>query len=123
MNIFFETLNIIRPIVDKVSSIEDFDAIYLFGSRARGNAQTKSDIDLAINCPTVNSYRWNDICGIIENAPTLIKIDCVRFDELSPNSPLRAEIEKDKIVVFQKRVNNSYDLNLIFESTEKALIT
>lgn len=121
MTIFFETLNIIRPIVDKISTIEGVEAIYLFGSRAKGNAQIKSDIDLAINCPTVNSHGWHDISKIVENAQTLIKIDCIRFDELNQNSTLRAEIEKDKIVLFQKRVRNSYDLNLIFESTEKAL--
>jgi nucleotidyltransferase substrate binding protein (TIGR01987 family) len=121
MNNFFETLNIIRPIVDQIMLIEGIDAIYLFGSRAKGNSQKKSDIDLAIICPKINEDDWGNICEIINNAQTLIKIDCVRFDTLSLNSPLRADIEKDKIVIFQAQNVKNYDLKFVFLNVEKAL--
>lgn len=69
----------------------------------------------------MNSQGWHHILEFIESAPTLIKIDVIRFDELHENSLLRSEIEKNKIVLFEKKKHHASDLTLVFERTEKAL--
>lgn len=78
------------------------EEIWLFGSRARGDHQERADIDLAIVCPLASDKEWFDLLTIIENADTLLKIDCVRFDRLSPHNKLRENILKDKKVLYGK---------------------
>ncbi len=62
----------------------------------------RSDIDLALVCPTATSNDWLKVLDIIDDADTLLKIDCIRFDELSIADPLRHNILKDRIVLFER---------------------
>lgn len=70
----------------KIQSLNFVEKIILFGSRARQSNKEKADIDLAIVCPTADDIAWFEILEIIEDADTLLKIDCVRFDTLPANS-------------------------------------
>ncbi len=63
--------------IEKIKSLPFVDSVYLFGSRARGDNRPRSDIDLAIKVSEENAYNWNSIMEIIENADTLLEIDCV----------------------------------------------
>jgi len=55
--------------------------LYLYGSRARGDNQTKSDIDLAIEFS--GDYKNKQtIDDIIENADTLLKVDWVDMKKI-----------------------------------------
>ena len=56
------------------------ERILLFGSRARGDAQARSDIDLAVSCPRVSQREWLDLCDVLEELPTLLRVDLVRLD-------------------------------------------
>lgn len=76
--------------------------IWLFGSRARNDNQERTDIDLAIFCPNANDSDWKIIEDIIENADTLLKIDCVRLDELSDNSSIKKSIETQGIKLYER---------------------
>ena len=58
------------------------EAIYLFGSRAKGGHESRSDIDLAILCPEATDKDWSRVMKIIEDADTLLQIDCVRLDTI-----------------------------------------
>jgi predicted nucleotidyltransferase len=51
--------------------------IILFGSRARGYASPRSDIDLAVEVS--NDAEWHALGERVENYPTLLKIDFVRL--------------------------------------------
>ena len=79
------------------------EEIRLFGSRARGDNQERADIDLAIVCPKATDRDWSVIEEIIDDADTLLKIDCVRFDALSNNSPLKKSIEREGIKLYEKQ--------------------
>jgi predicted nucleotidyltransferase len=79
-------------------------AIWLFGSRARGTARERSDIDLAILCPGATVAEWQQVLDIVEEADTLLSIDAVRFDELSEKDPLRAAILRDRQVLAERAV-------------------
>jgi predicted nucleotidyltransferase len=75
------------------------EQIWLFGSRARGDNQDRADIDLAIYCPKASIQDWQLILDIIENADTLLKIDCVRLDTVDEFSDLkRAVLSQGKII-------------------------
>lgn len=67
--------------IKKIKQMPFVEKIILFGSRARGDQSSRSDIDLAIVCPKADVYEWNTVLEIVEQADTLLMIDCVRFDK------------------------------------------
>ncbi|MCP5491978.1 MAG: nucleotidyltransferase domain-containing protein [Chlamydiales bacterium] len=95
-------MEIQNEIVLSLSEIQNIDKILLFGSRARGDYRERSDIDLAIWCPNASDADWNSILEIIENANTLLKIDCVRLDSMTESNPLRQKIESEGRVIYTK---------------------
>lgn len=79
--------------------------IWLFGSRARGDNQDRSDIDLAILCPKATDDDWLIIMNIIAEADTLLKIDCVRFEKGRISDTLYNNITKDKKIIYVQNTN------------------
>lgn len=79
------------------------EEIWLFGSRARGDALDRSDIDLAIVCPDATQDDWYKVLEISEDADTLLKIDLVRFDQLANDDPLRDNILRFKQVLYKRQ--------------------
>lgn len=96
-----DTLNFLVEAIQKFGFVEK---IYLFGSRARGDNQERSDLDIAIDCAGATNDDWNLIVDLVDKAPTLFKIDCVRFDSLKPTNKLREAILRDGIVLYQRKV-------------------
>lgn len=88
--------------INKIAELKFVNEIWLFGSRARGDNLKRSDIDLAIICNDINDNDWLKVLEIIDNADTLLKIDCVRFNILLENDPLKLNILKDKKVLYAK---------------------
>ena len=66
---------------ENIKSLPFVEEIYLFGSRARGDNRSRSDIDLAISCPKATDDEWQKVRDIVENADTLLEIDCVRLED------------------------------------------
>jgi len=99
------------------------EAIWLYGSRARGDNNEKSDIDLAVNCPKANKSDWLEIQNILDHADTLLKIDCIRFDQLSVHNTLKQAIIKQGICLFMREEKNQYQHKISdsFMKLEKAL--
>lgn len=83
------------------------DEIWLFGSRARQDHHQRADIDLALVCPKANEKNWEQILEIIEQADTLLKIDCIRLDTLSPSSTLFLAVQKEGIKLYAKPKSNA----------------
>ncbi len=81
------------------------EQVILYGSRARSDALDRSDIDLAIVCPKASHKDWAQVITIIDNADTLLKIDCVRLDTLSDQNILRQNIKKEGIVLYEANQN------------------
>ena len=80
--------------IDDLKALPFVQAIYLFDSRARGDARPRSDIDLAIQCPGATIQQWQQVLNVVEQADTLLAIDCVRLDEEAPDSDLRRQAER-----------------------------
>lgn len=89
--------------LQKIAALPFVEAIYLFGSRARGDHRERSDIDIAILCPKANENDWQSILGLIDEADTLLPIDCIRLDKECQNSVLRLQIEQDKKLIYERR--------------------
>lgn len=91
--------------IEKLKKLPFIDEIWLFGSRARGDHRQKSDIDLAIVCPHSTDTDWIRVMEIIEDADTLLKIDCIQFDQNALSKDLYTNILKDKKVLYVKKQN------------------
>ena len=72
--------------------------IILFGSRARGDFQKTSDIDIAIESDK-NVLPIKDILD--DEVDTLLKFDVV--DLSATSEKLKDEIEKEGIVIYEKK--------------------
>ncbi len=78
------------------------DAIWLFGSRARGYAWDRSDLDIALHCPRATDDDWLKVMDIMEEPDTLLEIDVIRFDQLRAEDEFRQGIERKHIEVFRR---------------------
>ena len=77
------------------------ERVWLFGSRARGDNFDRSDIDLAIEAPTMDDDDWLKIKLDFEDAaPTLLLIDLVRFEDAPEH--LREQIRDEGIMVHER---------------------
>lgn len=62
----------------------EIQAVVLFGSRAHGDHNNFSDIDLAIKAPKLSDLDWLLLTEQIENElDTLLKIDLVLYERVS----------------------------------------
>lgn len=91
--------------IGRLKALPFIEAIYLYGSRARGDHRSRSDIDLAIVCPQADRSQWQQILNIIEEADTLLAIDAIRLDEL-PEGALKTNIEADKKAIYWREPLN-----------------
>jgi predicted nucleotidyltransferase len=60
------------------------EAIYLIGSRARGDHNERSDIDLAVSCPLASDAEWEHVRTLARsNNETLLRVDPVRLENIT----------------------------------------
>lgn len=103
-------MNAVRPLpdlppydfVEHIAALPFVDAIILYGSRARGDARQRSDIDLAVRAPAASPAQWQHLLDLVDDADTLLGIDCVRLESLAATDPLRRNIEREGIALFQR---------------------
>lgn len=86
----------------KLTKLPFIEEIWLFGSRGRGDNTERSDIDIAILCPSANEDDWHEVLEIIYDADTLLKIDCVKFDTLNDDDKFKQNILKFKKIIYKK---------------------
>jgi predicted nucleotidyltransferase len=92
----------LAKLIQKLSQLSFVKSIILFGSRARQDGSDRSDIDLAIVCQeNTSNQEWQKVMDIIEDAETLLTIDCLRYDTLDKDNALRQAIDKDGMTLYQ----------------------
>lgn len=72
----------------------------VFGSQAFGDAEERSDLDLALSCPGITRGRWVEIADAVERAETLTPIDLVWLEEAP--AALREEIRRTGKVLYER---------------------
>jgi predicted nucleotidyltransferase len=90
----------IAAMVEQIRQQPSVDRIVLFGSRARGDHDQRSDIDLAVLCPRAGDAEWATIWTVADEAPTLLAIDLVRLEHAGV--ALRREIEREGLVLYER---------------------
>ncbi|HVM96202.1 MAG TPA: nucleotidyltransferase domain-containing protein [Candidatus Acidoferrales bacterium] len=90
----------LRRLVADLATHPQVDRVWLFGSRARGEARERSDIDLAIEAPGADRREWLELCRIVEEADTLLPIDVVRLEE-APEL-LRQQVRTEGKILYER---------------------
>lgn len=74
--------------------------VILYGSRARGDEDERSDYDIAF--VGADPERWAEFALYIdENAPTLLEIDLVQYEKASGN--LQKSIDEEGVVLHESK--------------------
>jgi uncharacterized protein len=77
------------------------ERVWLFGSRARGDCFERSDIDLAVEAPTMHHRDWLKLkLDFADAAPTLLLIDLMRWEEAPAD--LREQIRDEGILIYER---------------------
>ncbi len=78
------------------------EKIVLFGSRARGDHESRSDIDLCVFCDGASDDDWLEVLACLreDRIDTLCKVDCVRFDEA--DWALRENVMTEGVVLYER---------------------
>lgn len=95
-----EKSEILKSIITTITQTPNIEKIILFGSRARGDEEARSDFDIAIFCPKISERQWLDLCERVENIDTLLKIDLIRLDTAS--QILQDKIAMEGVIVYEQ---------------------
>ena len=77
------------------------EKVWLFGSRARGNALPHSDFDLAFVVPPAKRDAWPRFCARVEeDVRTLHQIDLLRWD--STDEEMRHRIRAEGVLLYDR---------------------
>lgn len=94
-------MDTVSSLLPPLSTFGAIRRIILFGSRARGDFEERSDIDLAIDAPGIGILEWDKICHYVEDtSPTLLPIDLIWLQR-APASLCR-QVEKDGVILFER---------------------
>ncbi len=88
----------IAGLTQMIAAHNGVKSIRLFGSRARGTAGARSDIDLAIEID--GSVDWSRLWLEVEDYPTLLEIDLVQMDQVT--GAFKCRIERDGKVLYAR---------------------
>lgn len=92
---------VIRWLTEQFSAHAAVRRVYLFGSRARGDAAPRSDIDLAVEAPRIGRRDWLDLAAQAEEeAPTLCPVQIIRLDAAS--SALQRRILSEGALLYDR---------------------
>ncbi len=72
----------IDQLAQSIGSLPGVDRVWLYGSRARGDAFKHSDYDLAVDAPHLKPATWHIITDRVEEAPILWHVDCIHLQKV-----------------------------------------
>ncbi len=91
---------LVQQLESIVSSFPEVRKVILFGSRARGDAEERSDIDLAVEAQGLSQTGWLQLVDQLENLDTLLSVDIINLPEAAQT--LRERILSEGKVVFEQ---------------------
>lgn len=90
----------IQALLETLQASPEVRRVILFGSRARGDASPRSDIDLAVDAPAMPRRTWLRLLDAVDDAPTLLPIELVHFQSATPR--LRQRIEDEGRILYER---------------------
>jgi predicted nucleotidyltransferase len=92
--------------LDAIAELPYVEAIYLFGSRARGDYWKNSDIDLAIKYSDDDEWHRKVVKVIVDEiSDTFFHIDLVDYNDKNLNTEFRNMIEREKVAIYETLQN------------------
>ncbi|MEJ0061933.1 MAG: nucleotidyltransferase domain-containing protein [Alphaproteobacteria bacterium] len=79
----------------------EVERVLMFGSRARGDFNAASDIDLAVAAPGLDFSGFLGLKAKFEELPLVYKIDLVHMNGLEDHS-LREKIARDGVLFYER---------------------
>ena len=92
------SLQITESIKAEVKRFPEVRTAYLLGSRARGDFRDQSDIDIAIDAPTMTASHFAQLWNAIDALPIAFPLDCVWLQAM-PASPLKSMVQRDALAL------------------------
>ncbi|MFN3995948.1 MAG: nucleotidyltransferase domain-containing protein [bacterium] len=93
---------ILKAICNVFSKYPEVEKAAIIGSRARGNYQKGSDIDIVIWAPELDFSKYLRLVAELEDLEIPYKIDLLKYELISNNS-IKEHIEKVGKEIFKKR--------------------
>ena len=93
------TVDEIKNVVIPIAADYGVDALYLFGSYARGSANSESDIDFRVDKGSVRGIKFAGLYLSLESALGK-NIDLVTLNSLDED--LKRKIKKEEILLYAK---------------------
>lgn len=90
----------LNSLICRLAELPYVDKIILFGSRARGDARPRSDIDLAVSAPGATSQQWVQLVDLVQESPTLLAIDLIWYEEAGEE--LKTKIRQEGKVLYDR---------------------
>lgn len=87
-----------EEMISLFKSFNNLNAVYIFGSRARGDYKEGSDIDLAIEASSDIKLR---LLNKLEDIRCILKFDVVDINNIG-NEKLLENIKKEGILIYKK---------------------
>lgn len=86
-----------------VVGVPEIHRVILFGSRARKDAEARSDFDVAVDAPTMTDAQWSRLAlELREKIPTLCGLDLVRLNS-DLSSELKNKIRMEGIEIYVRK--------------------
>lgn len=92
-------ISIIQSILQKYSSI---DVVKVFGSRAKGNFDVRSDLDMAAFGDDIKTEEMNMARLDLEETDLPFAIDFINYESIK-NSSLKEHINRVGTIIYQKK--------------------
>lgn len=96
---------IIADITARLSQITVVESVRLYGSRARGDADERSDFDVAIAAPNADRAQWQEILDSLDAIETLLDINAVRLEEAG--GEFRERILNEGKLLYERREDST----------------
>ncbi|HHY98015.1 MAG TPA: nucleotidyltransferase domain-containing protein [Firmicutes bacterium] len=90
-------------IAKKMSALPEIRRVILFGSRARGDAWSRSDIDLAIDAPADSISLWERVMEIRDSLETLLPVDIIFLEQAPPG--LAERIRAEGVAIYERNAD------------------
>ena len=88
----------VKPFLTQIAAVKEVEALVLFGSRAVGDHDARSDVDIAVVGRNISKLQWAKLVAESAKAHTLYRLSLTHFD--SNPSKLQRRITETGVVIY-----------------------
>lgn len=92
--------------INTISSFNEIEKVLIFGSRAKGNFRSASDVDLTVFGQKISRTTVNRLSSALDDLPLPFMFDVLDYNQLK-NESLKEEIDEQGKVFFERKVNTA----------------